>query len=223
MNQQTALVLGATGLIGNSVLHYLLNDDAYGKVIVLSRSPLHYAHPKLQVHVVDFRDPASYNDKIEPGDVIFCCVGTTMKKVKGDKKLYRHIDFEIPVEVARAGVEKGYAKYILVSAVGADEKAGNFYLKLKGETETAIRQCGFTAVHIMRPSLLLGKRMENRVGEGIAQVIMPALSFLLPGKWSRYKPVQGSFVAKAMVKLASGNERGVKIYYFEDIQQLVKS
>lgn len=221
MMQQTALVLGATGLIGNSLLHYLLNDARYDKVIVLVRSRLNYVHPKLQVHVVDFSDMQSYRDHFENGDVIFCCIGTTMKKVKGDKTLYRSIDYDIPVNAARLGIEKGYRKYVLVSAVGADAGSGNFYLKLKGEMEAAVQQYNYDAVHIMRPSLLLGKRMETRFGEQVAQAVMPTISFLLAGTLNKYKAVQATDVAKAMLAAARSDSKGVAIYHYSEMQDLI--
>lgn len=222
MKQQTALVLGATGMIGNSLLHYLLNDETYSKVIVLVRSPLNYMHEKLQVHVVDFTNAQSYSEHFENGDVIFCCIGTTMKKVKGDKILYRQIDFDIPVNAARLGIEKGYKKYILVSAVGAEASSGNFYLKLKGETEDAVKAFSYDAIQIMRPSLLLGKRMEMRFGEQVAQAVMPVFSFLLGGGLSKYRPIQAGVVAKAMIKAAAGSQRGTAVHHYTEIEQLSK-
>ena len=116
MNGQTAVVLGATGLIGSHVLEQLLNDDAFIKVRVLVRRPLELQHPKLEVCITDFNNYADYQSKLGTGNCIFCCIGTTNANVKGDKALYRTIDFDIPVNAARFGKEAGFQQFLLVSA-----------------------------------------------------------------------------------------------------------
>lgn len=191
-----ATIIGSTGLIGGHLLDLLINDPFFKPVRILIRRPLDISHPKLEKKLVDFSDIESFRLALEGTDVIFCCIGTTMKKMKGDKTAYRKIDYDIAVHAAQLGKANGCEKFVLVSAVGADSKSRNFYLKLKGEIEEAIQATGIESVYILRPSLLMGNRKEFRAGEKFASWLMPLFAFLLP---ARYKPVKASEVAKAMV------------------------
>jgi len=183
-------------LIDVHFLDFLLNDAGFETVRILIRRPLDISHPKLEKKLVDFTDLESFRLALEGTDVIFCCIGTTMKKMKGDKAAYRKIDYNIAVHAAQLGKANGCEKFALVSAVGADSKSRNFYLKLKGEIEEAVHATGIESVYILRPSLLMGNRKEFRAGEKFATWLMPLFAFLLP---ARYKPVKASEVAKAMV------------------------
>lgn len=191
-----ATIIGATGLIGGHLLDMLLNDASFTTVRILIRRPLEISHPKLEKNLVDFSDMESFRLALEGTDVIFCTIGTTMKKMKGDKEAYRKVDYEIAVNAARLGKANGCEKFVLVSAVGADSKSRNFYLKLKGETEEAVQASGMESVYILRPSLLIGNRKEFRAGEKLATWLMPLFAFILPAK---YRPVKAIDVAKAMV------------------------
>lgn len=191
-----ATIIGATGLIGGHLLELLLNDASFTTVRILIRRPLEISHPKLEKNLIDFSDMESFRLALEGTDVIFCCIGTTMKKMKGDQAAYRKVDYDIAVNAAKLGKANGCEKFVLVSAVGADSKSRNFYLRLKGETEEAVQHSGIESVYILRPSLLIGNRKEFRAGEKLATWLMPLFSFLLPAK---YKPVKASDVARAMI------------------------
>ena len=214
MNGQTAVVLGSTGLIGSQVLNQLLNDDAFTKVRVLVRRPLNITDPKLEVCITDFSNYTDYQTKLGKGDSIFCCIGTTNAKVKGDKALYRTIDFDIPVNAARFGKEAGFQQFLLVSAVGANSKSSIFYSRLKGEVEEVIETFHFKSFHVFRPSVLLGNRNEERMGESIGKVLFKVFSFLIP---SKYKGIKDVDVAKAMIKAAKDGKEGMRVYYYEDM------
>lgn len=217
MQAQTAVVLGATGFIGGHLIGELVNDPAFNKVRLLVRKAFVYEHEKVEVFVTDFSNIEDYKAKLGTGDSIFCCIGTTMKKVQGDKIAYRKIDFDIPVNAATFGRHAGFIKYLLVSSVGANASAGNFYLGLKGEVEAAITAVGFEALHIFRPSMLMGERHEVRMGESIAKGLMQIVSPLMFGKLNKYKGVHGRVVAKAMVEAAKSTVTGVKVYEYNDI------
>lgn len=191
-----ATIIGATGLIGGHLLELLLNDPSFTTVRILIRRPLDINHNKLEKKLVDFSDLESFRLALEGTDVIFCTIGTTMKKMKGDKEAYRKIDHDIAVHAAQSGKANGCEKYVLVSAVGANSKSSNFYLKLKGEIEEAVQASGMNDVFILRPSLLLGNRKEFRLSEKLASWLMPLFAFILPAK---YRPVKASDVAKAMI------------------------
>lgn len=195
----TATLIGATGLIGSHLLDLLLADSYFDTVRILVRRPLELNHPKLEKRLVDFSDTESYRLALEGSHVIFCAIGTTQKKVKGDMAAYRKVDYDIPVHAAVLGKLIGCETFVLVSSVGANSLSNNFYLKLKGEVENSVTATGIKNIHIVRPSLLLGKRKEFRLGERIAQAVMPVVSFLLPKK---YRPVKALAVAKEMIAAA---------------------
>jgi len=215
----TATLVGATGLIGSYLLEELLNDPYFDTVKILIRRPLDITHPKLEKKIVDFNDSDSLLVALSNGDVLFCAIGTTMKKVKGDKEAYRKIDFNIPVKLARFCKMTGCEKFLLVSSAGANSKSRNFYQRLKEETEEAVKSVGLKTVHIMRPSLLLGERKEFRPGENIGKAIMTSLSFLIPEK---YKAIQGKAVAKVMLVLSKKNEEGIFVHENSEIRDLSK-
>lgn len=211
-----ATVIGATGLIGSHLLELLLTDDNFDSVRILLRRPFDLTHPKLEKKLVDFSDMESFRLALEDSDVIFCAIGTTQKKVKGDKSAYRKVDFDIAVNAAQLGKLCGCEIFVLVSAVGANSQSNNFYLKLKGETEEAVKATGIKSIHIVRPSLLLGDRKEFRLGEKMAQWVMPVFSFLTP---SKYKPIKAIDVAKAMINSSRKNISGT--YQFKQIKSLL--
>lgn len=215
-----ATIIGATGLIGGYLLEELLQDDYFDMVSILVRRPFDMNHPKLEKKLVDFSDAESFRLALEGSDTVFSSIGTTQKKVKGDKVAYRKVDYDIPVNAAGFCKVTDGPAFILVSSVGANSKSNNFYLKLKGEVEDAVKGVGLKSVHIMRPSMLLGDRKEFRLGEKIGNPVMKAISFLLP---SKYKPIHGRDVAKAMLTAAKKKEEGFFVWEYRTIKQSIKS
>ena len=211
----TATIIGATGLTGGYLLKELLLDNNYDTVRILIRRPFELNHPKLEKKLVDFSDPESFRLALEGSDVVFCAIGTTQKKVKGDKKAYRKVDYDITVNAAKFCKLTGCETFVFVSSVGANSKSNNFYLKLKGEVEDAVKAVGLKSVHIMQPSILLGDRKEFRLGEKIFKGIMSVFSFLIP---SKYKPVYGREVAKKMLDAVSDHNIGMYIYEYNEIK-----
>lgn len=220
MYRKTAVVLGATGLIGEHLVQELLKNEYFGKVRILVRRPVTIEHPKADVQIVNFNDEKDIAAKLDIGDVIFCCIGTTRKKVKGNKTEYRKVDYDIPIITARLGVQHGFSQFLLVSAIAANPAAGNFYLQLKGCIEEDITALPFEGIHIFRPSMLLGKRIEFRPGERIGKAVMKAVSFLLIGAWRKYRPVHASVVAQAMVAAANKEITGVHLYEYDEMNNL---
>ena len=217
MDQKIAVIIGASGMVGSQVLEELLKDENFKLIRSLVRKPLDISHPKLQQEIVNFNNSMDYSQKFGEGDVIFCCVGTTQKKVNGDKEEYRKVDFDIPVNAAKIGIENGFQQYYLVSAIGADDKSSNFYLKLKGETENAIKGIPFKSIGIFQPSILLGNRDENRPGEKVMQKLMKFFSRLLIGSFKKYRAIDALDVAKAMVKASHEEKPGVTWYKYQEM------
>lgn len=216
MQPKSALIIGASGLVGSHLLQLLLNDSSINKIRALVRHPLHISHPKLEEVIVDFNNMELYRQSIGKGDIIFSCIGTTMKKVKGNKILYKQIDFDIPVNAARFGIEAGYQHFVLVSAHLANAKSSIFYNRLKGETEEIISTFPFQSIHIFRPSFLIGKRKEMRWLEITFGKLMEKIAFLLP---DAYKPIAAASVAKAMLNAVLKYQKGLHWYSYKDIQE----
>ena len=213
----TATIIGRTGVIGNHLLNELLIDPYFDSVRILVRRPFDLTHPKLEKKIVDFNDSDSLLVALSNSNVVFCSIGTTQKKVKGDKEAYRKIDFEIPTKLARFSKMAGCENFILVSSIGANSKSGNFYLQLKGEVEDLVKTIGLRSLHIMRPSFLLGERKEFRLGESIGKPFMKIFSFAIP---ARYRPIAASDVAKAMAAIARRNDKGIFVYEYDQIKKL---
>lgn len=211
---KTALITGATGLIGKQLLQLLLEDPFYEKVKAITRKPIEIQNPKLENIVLNFDKLSEHAPALKTDDV-FCCLGTTIRIAK-TKEAFRKVDYEYPLELARVTKNQGAIQYLLVSALGADKNSGIFYNKVKGEIEEAVGQISFHSLHIFRPSLLLGDRTEHRSGEGAATTFFKLFGFLIPEK---YKAIDSGKVARAMLTLAKEKKPG---FYFHESKELQK-
>jgi len=220
MNGKTATIIGVTGMIGGYLYELLKKDNSFDTIRLIVRRPIPKDDPRTEIKLVDFADAESLQLAIDGSDVVFATVGTTQRKVKGDKEAYRKVDYDIPVKAAQFCKATGCETFVLVSAIGANSKSSNFYLKLKGEIEEAIKAVGLRSVHIMQPSTLMGDRKESRPGEKIAAAIMPRLSFLIP---SKYRAIDAEKVAEAMLKAGKENSNGVFVYRYKEIIDLSNS
>jgi uncharacterized protein YbjT (DUF2867 family) len=221
---RTAALIGATGLIGGHILDLLMKDNSYGKIRAIVRRPLEVPiNSKVEQIIVDFADQKALENAIAGSDVVFSAIGTTNKQVKGDKNAYRKIDYDIPVNAAKAAAKYGVYSFAMVSAIGANAaNNNNFYIKLKGVVEEAVSKEQIPQVIITRPSLLMGKRKEYRLMEKIFQAVMPAFSIFFFGGWRKYKPIQGEDVAKAMINAVAEGKKGIFIYEYDDMKRLAK-
>jgi len=213
-----AVLAGASGLIGNSLLNILLTQPGYDEVLILGRTEMPIKHQKLKQLVIDFDKLADYTEQIS-GDAIFCCLGTTRKKTS-DLIIYRKIDHDYPVKLAEIGFKNKMGQYHLVSSLGANSGSSHFYLKTKGETETDIIQSGMRSVHIYQPSLLTGDRQEKRVGEKFLFRLMKVIDPLLLGSLKKYRSIPATTVAMAMFKQSLLNNEGVFLYPSDKIKEL---
>jgi uncharacterized protein YbjT (DUF2867 family) len=212
-DMKTALIAGATGLIGKQLLHLLLEDSYYAKVKAITRKPMEIQNPKFENVVLDFDKLSEYDAAIKSDDV-FCCLGTTIRIAK-TKEAFRKVDYEYPLELARVAKNQGATQYLLVSALGADKNSSVFYNKVKGEVEESIGQLSFSTLRIFRPSLLLGNRTEQRTGEGAATAVFKFFGFLIPAK---FKAIDSLKVAKAMQMLAKENSHGHYVHESRELQ-----
>ncbi len=220
---RTALLAGATGLVGGHILHTLLGDPQVTQVIVLARRPLAVSHPKLQVQVVTF-DPRSGHlpgplPALPAVDEAYLALGTTIK-VAGSQAAFRAVDFGANLAVAQAAAATGAQRIGLVSAVGADAQSAVFYNRVKGELEDALKAMPLQALVIAQPSLLLGDRsalpQPPRLGERLAMPWARLLAPVLPGP---YRPVQAQAVGQALVRSLPGAQ-GVRVLNSPELGRL---
>jgi uncharacterized protein YbjT (DUF2867 family) len=209
---KTALIAGATGLIGGQLLKLLLANDQYAKVFAFARHPL-TVHSKLIQLSIDGENIGALDSGSHVDDV-FCCLGTTMAKAHTKEKFY-YVDFTLPYLLAKNGLQHGAKQYLLVSALGANKKSSIYYNQVKGEIEEAISSIGFETLHIFRPSLLLGPRAEKRSAEDAAKFFYRIFGFLIPAK---YKAIDSLKVARAMVHFASQHQKGNFVHESTELQ-----
>jgi uncharacterized protein YbjT (DUF2867 family) len=212
---RTALLAGATGLVGSHVLRLLLTDDAWTHVVTVGRRSVPHQHEKLEQRILDLGALEAVD--LPHADDVFCCLGTTIKQA-GSQPAFRRVDFDFVVALARAGLRLGAKQFLLVSAIGADPASRIFYSRVKGEAEAAVRQLPYRGVQILRPSLLLGARAEFRVGERVAMLTAPVMPLFLPGPLRRYRPIRAETVARAMVHIAREMPRGPNVFEFDALQ-----
>jgi uncharacterized protein YbjT (DUF2867 family) len=224
-----AIVSGASGLVGIQLLHQLFQNKSFDWIISIGRRELALKNHKLLQVKVDFDNLEKLNleeairEKNMGGEkqsllkatnetstsyIAFCALGTTIKKAGSKENFYR-IDHDFVINFARMALRMGVKRFLYISALGADARSSIFYNKTKGAVEDDLKRMDFDYVGIFQPSLLLGERNESRLGEEIGKVVMKAITFF--GLFSKYKPVYGYQVAKAMIVKAldfqiSGNE-----------------
>lgn len=196
---KTALVLGGSGLIGGHLLDLLLTDERYGKVISLGRKALPRSHAKLEQHVVDLLNLEHHASYFTDVDDVFIAIGTTQAKTP-NKTQYEAIDFGIPVAAGKLAQAARCKNVAVVSSMGANAASKVFYSALKGRMEDALRALNLPNLVVVRPSLLLGHRTEQRHAEKIAMQVMQGLKFIIPAKC---KAIPAQKVARAMVVLVN--------------------
>jgi uncharacterized protein YbjT (DUF2867 family) len=213
-----AIIAGSTGLIGSKLLQILLRETFYDEVLILVRKKIDIQHKKLTQLVVDFDQLDTYAHAIT-GHALFCCLGSTKAKTP-DLKVYHKIDHDYPLQLAQLAHKNGVKQYHLVSAIGANASSGNFYTKVKGETEDDIKKVGINSTYIYRPSLLTGDRQEKRLMEKIAGGLAKVIDPLLMGSLKKYRSIPAETVALAMYKQSTKNEVGAFVYPSNVIKQL---
>ncbi|MBD2716595.1 NAD(P)H-binding protein [Microvirga sp. STR05] len=211
---QTALLIGATGLVGDYLLRQLLSDSRFERIKVFTRRPTGYQNPgKLEEHLIDFDHPGQWQHLLT-GDVLFSALGTTLRQAGGNDAQYK-VDYTYQYRVAEAAAQNGVKTYVLVSSAGADTEAFVFYSRMKGKLEQDIKRLPFQRIRILQPGMLAGHRHEPRLAERLA-LPLAALAGYLPGL-QQYRPIHGREVAQAMVNAALDEKPGVQTDTLEDV------
>lgn len=217
---KTALVVGASGLIGQKLVRLLVEQPAYAKVTVFVRQPLPWTHQKLNQQVVDFEQLASYASHFQV-DEVHCCLGTTIKVAK-TAEAFTRVDRDYPIQVAELAKQHGVQQMLIVSAIATDPNSTLLYSRVKGEMEQAVSRIGIPSLHIIKPSLLLGTRNEFRFFEFLSQKIAPLFGWAFIAKMNMYRPIKADDVALAMVNIAQQAKKGTHTYTYQQLIDVIQ-
>lgn len=217
MPDKTAIVIGATGAVGQQLVQQLLHSKSYQKVICFGRKRLPgiFVNTKVEQHIIDFEEPKAWQDKV-CGDSLFICLGTTLKKA-GSKSSMITIDHHYPVLVAQIAKNNGVRRLAFISSIGAKTPNRSFYLDLKGKVEHSLIQLEFDHTLILRPSVLIGHRDEFRPAEWLGIHLLKALQFL--PFVNRYKPITTNRVAQQMMNCLTAQTQTLIIMENDDLHQ----
>lgn len=210
-----ALIIGATGATGKDLVNVLLQDVFYSEVAIFVRRSSGIGHPKLKETITDFDKPEAVTEFIS-GDVLFCCLGTTLKAA-GTKGKQRHIDLEIPLQFAEVAKRNGIKRVVLLSSYGASATSNIFYSQLKGKLEEAISNLAFDQYIVFRPGLLLRKHTD-RFGEKVSASVIAFLNLI--GLFRKYRPMPTAILAEKMAKAPKVFSGGNHIVELEKIFEL---
>ena len=204
-NKKSALILGASGLVGSEVLSLSLESDLYNKIVIVVRSPLTIKHNKLVEKIIDFDMPKW--EEIFPVDHVYCCLGTTIKKA-GTKANFIKVDHDYPLAFAAAAKKWKSSVFSVITAAGVSPESKIFYNNVKGQLEKKLKSLELFSTLIFRPSLLLGERKEFRLGEKIGSGIAKVTSWMTP---KTYRAIHCKAVAKAMLAESFADKTGFNI------------
>jgi len=221
MQKRNALIAGASGLVGKSLVEQLLADNQCENIVIVTRKPIGIKNPKLTEQIIDFEaiELLKLNMTI---DDVFCALGTTIKTAGSQQAFYK-VDFTYVVNLGKWCAANNAQRFLIVSAMGAATKSGIFYNRVKGEMEGAVSKLSISQIQVFRPSLLMGNRSEKRSGEKLAQFLMGSLGFLFVGKLLNYKGIHADVVAKSMIVKAKQEVLGYTIYESGEMQGIGKS
>lgn len=218
--KKTAIILGATGLTGNILLQYLMNDERYGEIKLFSRSKIENLPEKVTQYIGDLFKLHHFEEYFT-GNEVFCCIGTTTKKTP-NKEVYKKIDYGIPVQAAKLSKKNNIETFLVISAIGANKNSSFFYNKTKGEMEFDVLKQNIENTYILRPSFIVGNRKETRIFEKIGILLFKLVEPLFLGKLKKYKTIYASNIAKAMIYLANNINYTEKIISSDTIEKLSK-
>ncbi|MCF8361518.1 MAG: NAD(P)H-binding protein [Prolixibacteraceae bacterium] len=212
--RKTALVTGATGLVGRNIIDQLINDNRYNKVIIVSRRAAPFSHPKIEQITINFDKLSELMFK-DAVDECYCALGTTQKK--SGKKGFFKVDFEYVKATAGLCGINNIPKFSVVSSNGANPKSTFLYMRTKGQMEEAVKSSGIKQITIVRPSLITGKRDEFRFGESAGYYLYKLFQPFMLGKFRKLRPISAEKIARCMIELNQQDWQGHRVVESDEI------
>lgn len=214
----SVILVGSSGLIGSNLLSELIQSEAISEILLLVRRSTDVSSSKVKELIVNFEKPNSYSIDIQ-ADIIYSCLGTT-KSETPNSSLYRQIDLEYPLNLAKLGQKNGVAQFHIISSLGADAGSSNSYLKLKGELEQGLKKLSMSSLHIYQPSFLIGERKKDRLADKIMKPVFRLIDPLLIGPLKKYRSIKAADVARVMLNQSIKDLKGTFTYPSIKIQEL---
>jgi uncharacterized protein YbjT (DUF2867 family) len=214
----SVILVGSSGLIGSNLLSELIQSEAISEILLLVRRSTDVSSSKVKELIVNFEKPNSYSIDIQ-ADIIYSCLGTT-KSETPNSSLYRQIDLEYPLNLAKLGQKNGVAQFHIISSLGADAGSSNSYLKLKGELEQELKKLSISSLHIYQPSFLIGERKKDRLADKIMKPVFRLIDPLLIGPLKKYRSIKAADVARVMLNQSIKDLKGTFTYPSIKIQEL---
>lgn len=209
------VIIGYSGLVGNEITNLLKDKN----LILVGRKKPNLVSENHQWISCDLSEKSlaeiSFENKVSSA---FICLGTTIKKAK-TKEAFFEVDFNMVINSAKMLKKLGVEKLNVISSIGANKNSSNFYLQTKGKMEFALIDLNMPQLAIYRPSLLIGKRQENRFGEKMAVIFYQLFSFLFVGSLKKYKGTEITTLARFMIFNLNHQTQPVKIYENNEIIQ----
>ncbi|MDA9601724.1 NAD(P)H-binding protein [Alphaproteobacteria bacterium] len=218
--KKTALVFGASGLVGSHLINLLIDDNNYEKIKIFVRSEVNFNNPKIQIIKTDFKNLSNHSSEIK-GDDCFFCIGTTRKN-SPNKLDYQRVELEIPKQIAKIAKTNSVNNFSFISSSMANPKHSGEYLRYKGLVEETLKDLEFINLSIIRPSFLVGNRKEKRLGEKVGIFIFKILSPFFIGSLKKMSPIRADLVARAMIYL-SNNKIEQETFESNEVSKLGKN
>ena len=214
-----ALIIGSNGLVGSYLVQELLDSEKFESVIVLVRKSFFNPHPKLKEIIFDFENETAIKS-LEPVNHIFCCLGTTIKKA-GSKEAFRFVDYELPLRFALWAEKTNANSFSVVTAMGANSNSSIFYNKVKGKIEDELKKMTIPIIQIFQPSLIMGPRLEFRLGEILGKFFMTLINPFMIGPLKKYRGIHAKTIAQGMTFHLDNNRQGVSVFESDKIYGLI--
>ena len=232
MANRTAVILGASGSVGQALVAETVRCGAFGRILVMTRRPLDLPlGPQVEQRLVPDMAPGKLAEAVvdalreTDGDVIgFSVLGVGAGTAKLTLEQHRAVDVDLNAAFARGLKASGKVQYMaFMSAMGADIKAKTTgsgaaglarYSRVKGEAEAAVRSQGPAVVSIFRPAMIIGSQHTP----WLLSVVLPLFASLTPAK---FRSIRTTEIAQAMVAAALHPPAQSAIYNYPEMMALI--
>ena len=218
MDNKNIIFFGGSGLIGNSVLNIL--DKKESKIYSFSRQNLDNKFKNVKDVIFNF-DTLEASIELNKWDHIYICLGRRLKVwellyiKKRDRENHFKIEHDYIIQILKKAKKLGARDVSIISAIGANKKSSNFYLKTKGLLEESIKLLEYDNVSILRPGHIL--TINNSSSKDfliwIIDIFSRLSNFFLIGPMRKYRAIEINKLSNFMVE---NNNKGLNIYYYDD-------